>query len=157
MKTHRASICRARAFAILSGILLVSGSPLLCQETAGGNDMAVRETPDPGQEIHTVLPELAPYIYDPKGRRDPFVPLITKGEDNIPSLSSLILTGLIWNHKDKLAILEDPTGKGYPMRIGDSLGSATLVDIRSESVVFRVVYYGEVHMHTLKLIRKEEI
>ncbi|MFQ6104730.1 MAG: hypothetical protein ACE5OP_10620 [Candidatus Glassbacteria bacterium] len=99
-----------------------------------------------------------PFRYHRKGRRDPFIPLMnTEGDETIPSVASLKLTGVIWNHGESLAVLEDSKGVGYPMRVGDRLGNATLIGIKENSVVFRVVLYGEVHMHTLWLESKEEM
>jgi hypothetical protein len=160
MKEHHAFIDRAFALMFLAGILLLALPSLSKGQEAGEADIPASERsplilePKP----KAILPDLVPFVYNAKGRRDPFIPLITKGSDETaPSLASLMLTGLIWNRNDKLAILEDPAGRGYPLRIGDRLGSATLVDIRDNSVLFKVLLYGEVHMHTLKLIRKEEL
>lgn len=158
-KGRRSSRGSILCFLSLIGILLLAVAPLFAdEERQEGMQVSSRgDPPSEEGEEPSRHPALAPFIYNAKGRRDPFIPLLTKGDETTPSLSSLVLTGLIWNRNEKLAILEDPTGKGYPMRIGDRLGSATLVDIRDDSVVFKVVFYGEVHMHTLKLIRKEEL
>ncbi len=43
------------------------------------------------------------------------------------------------------------------MRVGDRIGNATLVGIKNDAAIFRVVLFGEVHMHTLKLEFEEEM
>jgi len=104
------------------------------------------------------LPYTRPFRYQARGRRDPFIPLVSKGTDgDIPSIASLTLTGVIWNRNESLAVLEDKKGLGYPMRVGDRIGNATLVGIKNDAAIFRVVLFGEVHMHTLKLQFKEEM
>ncbi len=103
-------------------------------------------------------PGIRPFRYMAKGRRDPFVPLLNKHPDTgALSLAQLELTGILWNRDESLAVLEDKTGKGYPLRVGDHIGNATLTSIKDGAVVFRVVIYGEVHYHTLKLVTEEEM
>ena len=104
------------------------------------------------------VPYTRPFHYQARARRDPFIPLVSEGVDSdIPSIASLTLTGVIWNHYESLAILEDQRGLGYPLRVGDRIGNATLVGIKTDAAIFRVVLFGVVHMHTLKLEFKEEM
>ncbi len=73
------------------------------------------------------------YRYDPGGRRDPFVPIIVKKEEqkvntaNRPPLerfniSELKLTGIVWGGFGYNAVIEAPDGKGYFVRTGTVLG-----------------------------------
>lgn len=74
----------------------------------------------------------APYTYQPKGRRDPFMPLIIKEQlrktkANLPPLerydiSEFKLSGIVWGGFGYNAILEGPDGKGYFIRQGTIIG-----------------------------------
>jgi hypothetical protein len=144
----------------LCGLLLVAAvNSLRTQEGDQKVDSVVaaaQNEQDLHQPVH--VPLIAPFHYPDMGRRDPFIPLVSSGKDQgIPSITSLTLSGVIWDARESLALLEDAEGQGYPMRVGDRLGSATLVGIREDAAIFRIVIYGEVHMHTLKLEPNEEM
>jgi hypothetical protein len=72
------------------------------------------------------------------------------------TLSSLILTGILWNEQQSMIIMEDRRGMGYPMRVGDRLAGARLVAIREDAAVFRVVEFGEIHSVVKELFMAEE-
>ncbi|GEM_PF-4523074 len=157
MKSILLSIKRS---AILAGLLLfVMSAPSFTGNT--GTEEA-KKVPDVTNDLDLTkpirVPLLRPFRYNDMGRRDPFIPLLSQDiDENAPSVASLTLTGIIWDHQKSLAVLEDTKGRGYPMRVGDRLGNATLVGVRNDAAIFRVVLYGEVHMHTLKLQPKEEM
>ncbi len=88
------------------------------------------------------LASLEKYTYDPKGKPDPFRPLIVeKTETAAPKartsaqaaleaatplermdLGQLTLVALIWNVLTPRAMVEDNTGKGYILSIGTPIG-----------------------------------
>jgi hypothetical protein len=144
---------------VLPSLLLAisdSSPPQSTGQGEGNTEGGLEAGPDSSMVVR--VPLLRPFHYNSGGKRDPFVPLITKNsDDRAPSIASLTLTGIIWNRNESLAVLEDTKGMGYPMRVGDRLGNATLVGIRDDAVIFRVVLYGVVHMHTLKLQSEEEM
>jgi type IV pilus assembly protein PilP len=103
------------------------------------------KTPPPlTAEIKVEPPPLLAYVYDPKGKSDPFKPLIVERPD-VPlpkkvaeriiedvsrtatplekmDLSQLKLVAIIWNIKDPRAMVEDGAGKGYIIASGTPLG-----------------------------------
>ena len=92
---------------------------------------AAESAPAPG----AVSPKQAPIVlYDPAGKRDPFVPFI-KGPvrtarvplENLPplqryELGDLRFVGVLWGAKGYLALIEDAEGKGYTVAVGTKLG-----------------------------------
>ncbi len=82
----------------------------------------------PKAEVH---PEDV-YSYQPAGRRDPFMPLISKKENRprsgeLPPLeryniSEFKLSGIIWGGFGYNALLDAPDGKGYFVRVGSIIG-----------------------------------
>lgn len=88
--------------------------------------------PVPTEAVKAPDPVSASYTYDPKGRRDPFMPLIIKEQQqkskaNLPPLerydiSEFKLSGIVWGGFGYNAILEGPDGKGYFIRQGSIIG-----------------------------------
>jgi type IV pilus assembly protein PilP len=76
-------------------------------------------------------PEVA-YAYNPKGRRDPFMPLVIRDEkkaqkaDRPPleryNITDFKLTGIVWGGFGYNAMFEGPDGKGYFVRVGTIIG-----------------------------------
>lgn len=87
--------------------------------------------PEPG-------PPLPPLTYEPKGRRDPFVPVeLPKEQPGGLDVSTLKLVGIITG-RQLLALVETPNGLGYVLKPGDGLGNGHLTQIGAESVTFAV-------------------
>lgn len=72
-------------------------------------------------------------LYNPEGRRDPFRPFIAatpvEKERKRPltplerySLSQLRLVAIVWSEDGAVAMVEDPEGKGYSIRVGTRIG-----------------------------------
>lgn len=90
-----------------------------------------------------------PYVYEAKGRRDPFVPLIaprvieekTRPKPGLAGLSvnELKLAGIIWESHASFALVEAPNGAGYVLRVNDIVGeNARVTNITPEAVTFEV-------------------
>lgn len=73
------------------------------------------------------------YAYDPSGRRDPFIPLVQRGEGGEKSdralpplqrvgLTEINLIGIIWGGFGYTAMVQTPDGKGYAVRRGTRMG-----------------------------------
>lgn len=115
---------------------------------------------------------IATYAYDPKGKTDPFKPLIVEkpemsartpqkkidvvSEGATPlerlSLEQLKVVAIIWNIRDSKgnlveprALIEDPGGKGYILAQGTSVGKkqGKVVQITSTRVIVREKDYDE--------------
>jgi Tfp pilus assembly protein PilP len=95
----------------------------------------------------TAPAQVPEYSYNPGGRRDPFTPLVLpqqaaeKGKKGLASLqvSELKLTGIIWDKRGYVALVEAPDGLGYVLKIHDLIGNAArLTRITTNSVTFEV-------------------
>jgi Tfp pilus assembly protein PilP len=94
-------------------------------------------------------PASPPYVYEAKGRRDPFSPLIaprvvedkTRPKPGLAGLNvnELKLAGIIWESHASFALVEAPNGAGYVLRVNDIVGeNARVTDITPEAVTFEV-------------------
>ncbi len=89
----------------------------------------------------------APYSYNPRGRRDPFMPLIVREEKKVKSadrpplerynLTEFKLTGIVWGGFGYNAMFEGPDGKGYFVRTGTIIGQngGVIKKITKDSIV----------------------
>ena len=115
-------------------------------------------------------PAAAPYAYETKGRRDPFLPLIkprvetarVRPKTGLAALDvkELKLAGIIWGGRGYYALVEAPNGAGYVVRLNDTVGEdARVAKITSEAVMFEVrtspVPQSQARLVELRL-RKEE-
>jgi Tfp pilus assembly protein PilP len=88
-------------------------------------------------------------VYEAKGRRDPFRPLITprvveprtRPKIGLAALevNELKLAGIIWEQRGFFALVEAPNGAGYVLRPNDIVGEdARVAKITPEAVTFEV-------------------
>jgi Tfp pilus assembly protein PilP len=89
------------------------------------------------------------YVYAARGRRDPFRPLIeprvravkTGPKIGLAALevNEIKLAGIIWEQRGYLALVEAADGKGYVLRVNDTIGGdARVTKITPEGVTFEV-------------------
>jgi len=96
----------------------------------------------PAVESKAELPAVEKYTYDPKGKPDPFKPLIADKTEAAPpkpspsaevalgaatplermDLGQLKLVAVIWSISEPKGMVEDDTGKGYILSIGTPIG-----------------------------------
>lgn len=81
-------------------------------------------------------PPATPPSYDRKGRRDPFQPIETVQQPR-SAVASARLRGILRGSATR-ALVETPDGIGYIMQLGDTLADGRLIEIGTDSVVFRV-------------------
>jgi len=78
----------------------------------------------------------APFVYDSKGRRDPFSPFVRDGklvtpQKGMASMRKPVLYGILWDPGGRsLAMINDAE-----MRVGDSVAGYDVVEIRKDAVV----------------------
>ena len=90
------------------------------------------------------------YVYDPKGRRDPFKSLVQvtkskaqrkKGASPIENfdVDEIKLIAIAWDSKQYYALITMPDKKSYTIRKGMTLGlnNGKVIDITSDSVLIR--------------------
>jgi len=152
-------------FVILAIILQIgcekSSPPQVMRPTPRPRETPVEPTPSPVPP--SPIPTAPAYAYDVRGRRDPFVSLITGEKHPLttnPQLSgvevlSLTLTGIVVDRSGPLALVKTADGKPLTLREGDQLVDARLVTIGEEALVFERQIFGEVHRLILKLSKGE--
>jgi len=115
-------------------------------------------------EVKVAPPPVVTYVYDPKGKPDPFKPLIVERPEvplpkKVPEkiieevsktatplekmeLSQLKLVAVIWSVQEPRAMVEDGTGKGYILASGTPLGKnkGRVTQITSAGVVVSEQY-----------------
>ncbi len=84
------------------------------------------------------VPQATGASYDPKGRRDPFLPPDLTGGAKGLEVSTTKLTGIVRSARTTLALVETQDGIGYILKPGDTLGDGRLMEIAVDSVVFAV-------------------
>jgi Tfp pilus assembly protein PilP len=88
-------------------------------------------------------------VYEAKGRRDPFRPLIAprvaerKGPPKTGlaalEVNELKLSGIVWEQRGYFALVEAPNGAGYVLRVNDTVGEgARVTRITPQAVTFEV-------------------
>lgn len=88
------------------------------------------------------------FSYPGRSRRDPFQPLT--GRNAGPLFSELTLNMIIYSDDPARSVVSvtDQSNRQYRLRRGDSVGTATVIDIGQTRVVFSVVDFG---------IRRQEV
>lgn len=87
------------------------------------------------------------YVYDPSGRRDPFVSLMNRGAELPPpgergtgleglSINEVALHGIVLSEGAYLAVLQAPDNKTYIVRNNDKLFDGFISAITTDAVVF---------------------
>jgi len=141
------------------GIILLLGTIVMLESCSGEAPKATKvpmppaakkapapaPTPGPLPSALESKAELTPaekYTYDPKGKPDPFRPLIVEKTEAAPvkakpsaeaaleaatplervDLGQLKLVAVIWNISDPKGMVEDDAGKGYILSIGTLIG-----------------------------------
>lgn len=105
---------------------------------------AAKPAGPPAQALPIVDPA---YVYEPAGRRDPFVSLLGRGQEarpttaRPPGLSGLLIgeitvKGVLKDRTGFLAMLQGPDNKTYNVRVGDKLLDGTVKSINQERVIF---------------------
>ena len=84
--------------------------------------------------------EATAFVYDSKGKRDPFIPLVKgtarshTGLDNIESVDELVLEGILWDKSGgSIAILN-----GVVLKEGDKVKNIQLLEIAPKGVFLLV-------------------
>lgn len=88
--------------------------------------------------LGAVCAEDEPFVYDSKGKKDPFVPLVTEEgrylfRENAPtSVGDIALEGIIWDSKgESFAIVNDVI-----MKEGDRIGNIQVLKVEPAKVTF---------------------
>jgi type IV pilus assembly protein PilP len=100
--------------------------------------------PDPKQALPVIDPA---YVYEPAGRRDPFISLLGRGQEGTPTaarpagvpgllIGEVTVKGVLKDRAGFIALLQAPDRKTYNVRVGDRLFDGTVKSINEDKVVF---------------------
>jgi hypothetical protein len=96
------------------------------------------------------------YFYQSWGRPDLFAALVT-GEFEPGEAADLVdvnnakLVGVMWGPTDQFALVEDGTGNGYILRVGDRVSHGRVIAVQKKSLVASVSLYGITNRVILRL------
>jgi hypothetical protein len=106
-----------------------------------------------------------PYSYNPEGRRDPFISLLSRGSDpgsatNRPAglagmlIAEVAVKGIIRDRTGFIAMVQGSAPKTFTIRPGDKLMDGTVKAITADSVVFSEDVNDPLSMVKQKEVRK---
>jgi hypothetical protein len=122
-------------------------SPVDTARAHGVRAMAAPSSTAPAVEMDTagrVVLRREVFAYEPSGRRDPFVTLMTVGELR-PMISDLTISGILIDPtgRNSVAVLRDVSSKEqYRVKVGQQLGRMRVARIAQKSVTFTIEEFG---------------
>lgn len=129
--------------AVLALSVAAVGSAQQKPKPAAAAQGAATPAPPPPESFPTIDPS---YVYEPAGRRDPFISLVGRGNDANPTVRPPGLSGLLIGEVTVKGVLRDRTGffallhapdkKTYTVRVGDKLLDGTVKSINQDRVIF---------------------
>jgi len=126
-------------------------------QTSKLQDTTMQDTTkqDTTKKILVSAPE--PFLYNPRGRSDPFMPYLGKPtKDSLLDVSTAAIVGIMWSPQERYALAEDATGKGFILMEGDLVSSGKVIKIDKKEVVFWIKVFGGTKQVTLKITSKAE-
>jgi Tfp pilus assembly protein PilP len=129
---------------MLTAVLTLSVAAVGAAQQKAKPAAAAPPAAPPPQSLPTLDPS---YVYEPSGRRDPFISLLGRGTDGNPTgvrppgLSGLLIgevtvKGVLRDRTGFSAMLYAPDKKTYTARVGDKLRDGTVKSINQERVIF---------------------
>ncbi len=128
-----------KIFAVLITIIFLSSSLYGCKkespppprQVSKAKKIEVKPTPVPEELTQLKGEEKKSYTYNPRGKRDPFAPLIAIPKDKIRTLAGTLesydlsdfkLIATAGKENDYYALLLAPDNKAYTVRVGSAVG-----------------------------------
>lgn len=96
------------------------------------------------------------YFYQSWGRPDLFAALVS-GDFEAGEAAELVdvnnakLVGVMWGPTDQFALVEDGSGNGYILRVGDRVQNGRVLAVQNSSLVASVSLYGITNRVILRL------
>ncbi len=116
---------------ILTSLLFLGACDKKAAPSKAAPAKAAQEGAPQGPEVKAPNVEEDVYVYDKKGKRDPFVSLVVtaaekpkKGQTPLENydVSAIKILGIVWNEKGNFATAVLPDGKAYTLRKGMTIG-----------------------------------
>ena len=127
------------------------GAPAEAPEPAVQAESPADASADRVQSIRT-----NDYFYQSWGRPDLFSALVS-GEFEPGEAAELVdvnnakLVGVMWGPTDRFALVEDGSGNGYILRVGDRVSNGRVIAVQKKSLVASVSLYGITNRVILRL------
>ena len=130
------TVVMAAVFVAATGLVCAQGAPAVQPANPASPQPPVTATPPPAAEAYT---------YDPAGRRDPFVSLLSRGLETstgkkltglagLPT-AELMLRGVIQSRNSYVALVSGPDGKTYSARVNDRLLDGIIRSVTPQGIV----------------------
>ena len=133
-------------FAFTAALTLCVSSGIRVSAQTPPSKLPAVEAPSPSPSP-APPPASAGFTYDPQGRRDPFVSLLTRGTDprtmvnRPPGLPGVLIgevtvKGIVRDRSGFIAMVQAPDNKTYIVRAGEKLMDGSVKSITPDTVVF---------------------
>jgi Tfp pilus assembly protein PilP len=134
----------------ISSTLTTCAAFVLCAAAAVAAQAPAKpaQAAPPPQAKPQPLPTIDPgYVYEPSGRRDPFISLVGRGEEGKhpaarPAgvggllIGEVTVKGVLRDRAGFLALLRAPDNKTYTVKVGDKLMDGSVKSINQDQVIF---------------------
>ena len=139
--------------------IVVAWSALVAAQAAGKP-----ATPSPAATTPQAAPA-EPYTYNPEGRRDPFVSLVSRGfqtessgkrAEGLAGLTTaeIMLSGILQSRGAYVALVKAPDGKTFTARVNDRLVDGTIRSITPTGMVIMQEVNDPLSLVKVKEVRK---
>jgi type IV pilus assembly protein PilP len=102
--------------------------------------------PGQGAKPAATQPAAEPYSYNPEGRRDPFVSLVSRGAEPVSSgkhaeglgglmTAEVMVRGVLQTQGTYIALVQGPDGKTYTAHVNERLVDGTIRSITPQGLV----------------------
>jgi len=161
---------KVQQFWTLTGMAVIG---VLCVLTLGGPAVHAEESSRDavGAQVQASTPADASatkvksirrneYFYQSYGRKDLFAALVTgdfkptQGGELV-DVNAADMVGVMWGAADRFALVEDGSGNGYILRVGDKVMNGRVTSIQENSLVAAIQLYGITSRVVLKLKDRE--
>ena len=144
---------RSRMWMLAVGLLAL---PLLAGEAEAQRPQAQSQRGAPATENLTLVYDREVFLYVGSARRDPFLPLTDENEMG-PRFEALQLQAIIYStgRRGSVALLADGDGRVFRVRVGDTVGNSTVVEIGPLRVVMAVENFGTIRQEMLELQKNQ--
>jgi len=152
------------AVGILAAVSLFAGGFGCSKEPAAPQQVMKMQAPKPEAKPPAATAAEAPAkkaaeaaLYDPRGKRDPFVSFIKVEQRKRAGIDTALLpplqrydlgelkfVGVIWTKKGARGLVEDAEGKGYSVTVGTRIGrlGGVVSRITGKEILVREVFVG---------------
>lgn len=161
------AMSNVRLFVSVAALGLACSLPAAAQSTAKpqGSQPAAPAATSGTPPAPTPLEQPVPYVYEPHGRRDPFVSLLARGSDprgastraaGLPGvlISEASVKGIVRDRSGFIAMIQGTGTKTFIVRTGEKLMDGTVKAIAADSVVFLQDVSDPLSMVKQKEVRK---